>query len=219
MPALTTATAVAIAAGSAAAGGLAKGVIGASRASKAKRAMDNFKRQELTNIADGLRVSTIGAQLQTQEAQRRFATSVDALRSGGVRGLVGGLGQVEQQQQLQQQQIAAGLDQQQVQIDQIRAQDQGNIRGMVEQRQSFDYQMLAGQRAAGQQALMSGIGDVAGAVGFAAMNSINPAEGFAASEAARKSRLKAGEQDFWNENAILEISKQRNADNAGTKVV
>lgn len=165
-----TGTAIAIAAGAAAAGGAAKSIIGASRASKAKRAMESFKRQELENVTSGLRVSTLGAQLQTQEAQRRFATSVDALRSGGVRGLVGGLGQINQQQSQVQAQIAADLDRQQMGIDQMRATDQANIRAMQEQRESFDYQLLAGQRAAGQQALFSGIGDVAGAIGFAAMN-------------------------------------------------
>lgn len=165
-----TGTAIAIAAGAAAAAGVAKGVIGASRAAKASRAMDSFRRQKLENVASGLRVSTLGAQLQTEEAQRRFATSVDALRSGGVRGLVGGLGQVDQQQAQIQSQIAAGLDQQQMGIEQLRAQDQAAIRSMQEQRESFDFNMLAGQRAAGQQALYSGIGDVAGAIGFAAMN-------------------------------------------------
>ena len=165
-----TGTAIAIAAGAAAAGGAAKSIIGASRASKAKRAMESFKRQELENVTSGLRVSTLGAQLQTQEAQRRFATSVDALRSGGVRGLVGGLGQINQQQSQVQAQIAADLDRQQMGIEQMRATDQANIRAMQEQRESFDYQLLAGQRAAGQQALFSGIGDVAGAIGFAAMN-------------------------------------------------
>jgi hypothetical protein len=168
--ALMTGTAIAIAAGAAAAGGAAKSIIGASRASKAKRAMESFKRQELENVTSGLRVSTLGAQLQTQEAQRRFATSVDALRSGGVRGLVGGLGQINQQQSQVQAQIAADLDRQQMGIEQMRATDQANIRAMQEQRESFDFNMLAGQRAAGQQALFSGIGDVAGAIGFAAMN-------------------------------------------------
>lgn len=159
-----------LAAGISFAGGAIKSLMGGLQASKAKRAMENFQRQKLTNVAEGLRVSTLGAQLQTQEAQRRFATSVDALRSGGVRGLVGGLSQVEQQQQIQQQQIAAGLDQQQMAINQMRAQDQATIRGMQEERESFDYQMLAGQRAAGRQALYSGIGDMVNAGAFAAMN-------------------------------------------------
>lgn len=50
-----------------------------------------------------MRVSTLGAQLNTREAQRRFATSVDALRSGGVRGVVGGLGAQEQLMQINKQ--------------------------------------------------------------------------------------------------------------------
>lgn len=159
-----------LAAGISFAGGAFKTLIGGLQASKAKREMENFQRQKLRNVTEGMRVSTLGAQLQTQEAQRRFATSVDALRSGGVRGLVGGLGQMEQQQQFQQQQISADLDRQQQQIEMMGAQDQANIRAMQEERESFDYQMLAGQRAAGRQALYSGVGDMVSAGAFAAMN-------------------------------------------------
>lgn len=141
---------------------LAKGIAGAVQASKARKALENFQRQELKNITEGMRVSTLGAELQTQEAQRRFATSVDALRSGGVRGVVGGLGQQEQLQQSQQQQIAAGLDQQQRQIEMMRAQDEARIQGMQEQRETFDIGRLAGQQAAGRAQLSSAIGDIAG---------------------------------------------------------
>jgi len=109
---------------------LAKGIAGAVQASKARRALENFQRQELKNITEGLRVSTLGAELQTQEAQRRFATSVDALRSGGVRGVVGGLGQQEMQQQRLQQQISADLDRQQMAIEQMRAQDEARIQAI-----------------------------------------------------------------------------------------
>ena len=150
------------------AAGIAKTAIGAAQASRARRALDKFKRQELTNIAEGLTVSTLGADLQTQEAQRRFATSVDALRSGGVRGVVGGLAQQEAQQQVLQRQIAADLDQQQRQIDMVRAQDEARIQGMREQRESFDYQQLLGQQAAGRQQIGAGIGDIASAGMFLA---------------------------------------------------
>ena len=92
-------TATAIALGVSAAASTAQAVSGAARASKAKKALENFQRQELKNVTEGMRVSTLGAELQTQEAQRRFATGVEALRSGGVRGVVGGLGTMEQQQQ------------------------------------------------------------------------------------------------------------------------
>jgi|11_taG_2_1085331.scaffolds.fasta_scaffold03140_3 hypothetical protein len=141
---------------------LAKGISGAVQASKARKALENFQRQELKNITEGMRVSTLGAELQTQEAQRRFATSVDALRSGGVRGVVGGLGQQEQLQQSQQQQIAASLDEQQRQIEMMRAQDEARIRGMQEERETFDIGRLAGQQAAGRAQMSSAIGDIAG---------------------------------------------------------
>src|SRR6056300_1420052 len=126
----------AIGLGISAVGSLAQVISGETRRVKAKRALENFQRQELKNITAELRVSTLGAELQTQEAQRRFATSVDALRSGGVRGVVGGLGQQEMQQQRLQQQISADLDRQQVGIDQMAAQDEARIRAMQEQRES-----------------------------------------------------------------------------------
>lgn len=140
--------------------GIAQAFKGAKQAKQAREArqalMDN--RQELRNITEGMRVSTLGAELQTQEAQRRFATSVDALRSGGVRGLVGGLGQMEQQQQFQQQQISADLDRQQQQIEMMGAQDQARIREMQESREEFNIGVLAGEEASGRERMMQGIG-------------------------------------------------------------
>ena len=159
-----------VAASIAAAAAITKGVMGISQTSKANKALDKFRRQDLKNVTEGMRVSTLGAQLNTQEAQRRFASSVDALRSGGVRGVVGGLGAQEMLMQNQQASISAELDRQQVMIDRIRAQDEANIRGMQEQRDSFDQQVLLGQKAAGRQATMSAVGDLAKAGTFFAMN-------------------------------------------------
>ena len=167
---MALATGLAIAAGVAGAAAITKGVMGISQTAKANRALDKFQRQDLKNVTEGMRVTTLGAQLNTREAQRRFATSVDALRSGGVRGVVGGLGAQEQLMQNQQASIAAELDRQQVMIEQMRAQDEANIRGMQEQRDSFDQQVLLGQKAAGRQATMSAVGDLASAASFAAMN-------------------------------------------------
>ena len=141
---------------------LAKGISGAVQASKARKALENFQRQELRNVTEGMRVSTLGAQLNTQEAQRRFSTAVDALRSGGVRGVVGGLGAQELLMQNQQAAISAELDRQQVMIDRMRAQDEQRIQGMQEERETFDIGTLAGQQAAGRAQLSSAIGDVAG---------------------------------------------------------
>lgn len=141
---------------------LAKGISGAVQASKARKALENFQRQELRNVTEGMRVSTLGAELRTKEAQRRFATSVEALRSGGVRGVIGGLGAQEMLLRDEQATIAAELDRQQVLIEQMRAQDEARIQGMQEERETFDIGRLAGQQAAGRAQLSSAIGDIAG---------------------------------------------------------
>jgi hypothetical protein len=151
----------AIGLGISAVGSLAQVISGETRRVKAKRALENFQRQELKNITEGLRVSTLGAELQTQEAQRRFATSVDALRSGGVRGVVGGLGQQEMQQQRLQQQISADLDRQQVGIDQMAAQDEARIRAMQEQRESAQIAGLGSEMAQGSRMAQAGLGGLA----------------------------------------------------------
>ena len=136
---------------------LAQTISGLSRRSRAKRLLEDFERQELKNVADQLKVSTLGAELQSQEAQRRFATSVDALRSAGVRGVVGGLPAVEAQQQRLQRQIAADLDRQQKQIDLIRAQDEARIRQIQEQRESMEIAGLGSEMAAGSREFQTGL--------------------------------------------------------------
>ena len=161
---------VILAASLAGAAAITKGIMGITQTAKANKALDKFKRQELRNVTEGMRVSTLEAQFNTQEAQRRYDTAVDALRSGGVRGIVGGLGRQEMLAQNVQQRASAGLDQQQVMIDRMRAQDEARIRGMQEQRDSFDQQVLLGQKAAGRQATMSAVGDLASAGAFFAMN-------------------------------------------------
>jgi hypothetical protein len=189
MAALTT-----IALGVAAAGSTAQAVSGAARASKAKKALENFQRQELRNVTEGMRVSTLGAQLQTQEAQRRFATGVEALRSGGVRGLVGGLGVMEQQQQDLQQQISADLDRQQAEIEQARAQDEANIRQMQEQRESSQIAGLGAELAAGRQQLNAGITGLGQTALSAATLGLGGAAGAASglSDAAKATQVLSG---------------------------
>jgi hypothetical protein len=144
--------------------GILEGLKGAKDAKRAREARQDLmnNRQELRNVTEGMRVSTMGAELQTQEAQRRFATSVDALKSGGVRGLVGGLGQMEQGQQNLQAQIGADLDKQQTEIDRMAAIDESRIRDMKESREEFEIGSLAGEEAAGRERMMSGIGIAAG---------------------------------------------------------
>lgn len=134
---------------------------GAKDAKDAQRALENYERQELTNIAEGLQVSTLGADLQREEQARLAATQVGALQGAGARGVIGGLGRVEAGNQQMNRQIGAELDAQQKQIDQMRAQDEANIRGMQEQREQQDVAALSSQYNAGNQMMWQGIGGIA----------------------------------------------------------
>ena len=134
---------------------------GAKDARDAKNALDNYKRQEFNNIAEGLQVSTLGANLQREEQARLASSQTSAIQSAGVRGVIGGLGRVEAGNQMVNRQIAADLDTEQKQIDQIEAQDDATIRGMKEQREYSDIAGLSSQYNAGNQMMWNGIGGMA----------------------------------------------------------
>lgn len=148
----------------AATGALASGIqaiSGAKQRRDAKNALENYQRQELNNIAEGLQVSTLGADLQREEQARLASSQVGALQGAGVRGVIGGLGRVEAGNQMVNREIAANLDAQQKQIDQMYAQDQANIRGMQEQREVGDISALSSQYNAGNAMMWQGIGGIA----------------------------------------------------------
>jgi len=150
---------------------------GAKDAKDAKRALENYDRQELSNIAEGLQVSTLGADLQREEQSRLAATQVGALQGAGTRGVIGGLGRVEAGSQQMNRQIGAELDAQQKEIDRMRAQDEANIRSMQEQREQQDVAALSSQYNAGNQMMFQGIGGMAqtGIAGLGALGKANDA--------------------------------------------
>jgi hypothetical protein len=148
----------------AATGALASGIqaiSGAKQRRDAKNALENYQRQELENVAEGLQVSTLGADLQREEQARLASSQVGALQGAGARGLLGGLGRVEAGNQMMNREIAANLDAQQKQIDQMYAQDEANIRGMQEQREVSDIAGLSSQYNAGNAMMWQGIGGIA----------------------------------------------------------
>lgn len=141
-------------------GGIGKLIGGAKRANDARKAIDSYQRQQLNNAYGDLQVSTLGADLQREEMARSTASMTDAARQGGVRGLAQ-LGRIQAQNNIQSQQIAAGLDQQQRQIDMMKAQDDARIRQMQETREQQDLAGLGQAMEVGRQDMYSGIGDVA----------------------------------------------------------
>jgi hypothetical protein len=181
----------AIGAGIGALGGLTKMIGGARRKKKAERALRDLQRnrQDFTNITEGQRISMRGAEFAREGVARNAATSAEALRSGGVRGVVGGMQGVQEANNQYLQQEAAQLDQQQVALDRQRMQDEARIRSMEEQRQMQDEANAQAAINAGQQDFMSGMGDIAGsAFGAGALMAGGGGAAGAAGAAARDPR-------------------------------
>lgn len=146
-----------ISGGLSALGGAFQAIQGAKMARSAENELKMLKVPELKNVAEGMQVSTLGADLQKAEAGRNFATGVDALRSGGIRGIVGGLGAMTESQNKLNKEIAIDLDAQQWEIDKMYASDEANIRGMKEDRYKSSVAALSSQINAGRQEMMQGI--------------------------------------------------------------
>jgi hypothetical protein len=135
---------------------------------KAAREAANMKDVPLTNIADGLQVSTIGANLQKEQQARLAAGQVDAMSEGGARSIIGGVGRVSAASQDVNNNISADLDQQQKNIDMTRAEDEGRIRGIKEGRYSDKLAALSSQYNAANDAQQQGYGNMIQGAGMAA---------------------------------------------------
>lgn len=144
-------------------GGISKMIGGGRRKRQAIRELRNLQnsRQDFTNINEGRRISTRGADLAREEAQRTTASSLETLASGGIRGAVGGVGAVNQANINASRQIGANLDQQQMQLDRDFARDKARIQSMNEQRQIQDEVNTQAAINAAQQDQYSGLGDIA----------------------------------------------------------
>lgn len=158
-----------------AAGGISKFFEGRKMQKQAQAYIDQFEWDELNNAYENLQVSTLGADLQAEEAARMAATSANALQQGGNRAIVGGLGRVEAQSNQLNRQIAADLDQQQKQIDYAAAQDDANIRAMQERRQGEELQGYGQMLSTGMGTKYGGISDVMNAAMFAGVGKNTPA--------------------------------------------
>lgn len=141
-------------------GSIAKGIKGAQRAKKMREAIAQYDRQTLENTVRGkVGVSTLGADLKREEAGRTTASSMDALASGGVRGMVGGVGKVQANNNLVNREIGADLDRQQQTIDMAAARDDARIRQMQERREEQDLAGMGREMESGRQDMWSGLGD------------------------------------------------------------
>lgn len=141
----------------------------------AQRALEGLATPELTNVAENLQVSTRGADLRTAEAGRNTATAVDALRGGGARAIIGGIGNVQANNNAVTAEIGANLDEQQKDIDRMIAEDNRRIQGVNEKRYESDVAGLSSQIDASQDAKNQSIANAYQGVSDLG-NSLNPAK-------------------------------------------
>lgn len=162
----------AIGLGVSALGGISKMIGGGRRKRQQTRELEQLvkSRQEITNINEGRRISMRGAEMAREEIARGTATSLDALRSGGIRGAVGGVQSVQESNNRAALQQGAMVDQAQMALESEFAQDEARMRAMEEQRQFSDEGRAQAGINAAQQDQYSGLGDIASsAFGAAAL--------------------------------------------------
>ena len=142
-------------------------ITGASDKKKIAREIAKQKEIPLTNIADGMQVSTRGADLKKEKQAQLAATQTSALQEGGTRAIIGGVGRVSEASQDVNDSIAANLDEQQNNITNVRAQDEQRIQQTKDQRQANKIAALSSQYNAASQNQAQGMANIVQGAGMA----------------------------------------------------
>ena len=151
----------------------------------AQKAIDGYKRQDLSNPYGALSVSTLGADRQREDLARTMSSFTNTIASGGSRLAAATLPNLLEQQNNQEAQIAANLDQQQAQINQMNAGGQMQVQGIQEQRENADLAGLGTQldlananAASAKNSFISGIANGLTNVASAGLSSMQQGNGF-----------------------------------------
>jgi len=127
-----------IGAGTSIIGGLIKSGRAKKEEARLKRQLDTFVRQEFANVADSLSVDTEGSKLAKELALTTESGLIEALRKGGSRALLGGIGGIQSGSNRIARQIKADVAKEQQSINKIKAEDQAKIRKLQEEREIAD---------------------------------------------------------------------------------
>ena len=174
MAGITTAVTLgsaALSAGTGLAGYLSQG----KQARKYQEQIQNYERQKLVNPFAGLQVSTLGADRQREDLNRTMTTYGNLASLSGTRGIASLLPNLTQTQNDQTAKIAANLDEQEKQRQQLIAQGDAQVQAMQENREQNDLLGLgnAYQTAKSNQAQSMGmIAQGLGTLGYAAANGV-----------------------------------------------
>jgi hypothetical protein len=132
-----------------------------SQQREAKRALENFRRQELVNPARDIRLSTLKADQQTEANLSNTATSIDAIQRTGARGVIGAVPRLSENNIMLQNQISQDIADQEVRREFAIAEGEERLRAIREQREmnailGLGQQVQVGRQDA-QNSLVSGI--------------------------------------------------------------
>ena len=174
MAGITTAVTLgsaALSAGTGLAGYLSQG----KQARKYQEQIQNYERQKLVNPFAGLQVSTLGADRQREDLNRTMTTYGNLASLSGTRGIASLLPNLTQTQNDQTAKIAANLDEQEKQRQQLIAQGDAQVQSMQENREQNDLLGLGNalQTSRANQAQSMGmIAQGLGTLGYAAANGV-----------------------------------------------
>ena len=174
--AVATTTAIALGSAALSAGtGLAGYLSQGKQARKYQEQIQNYERQKLVNPFAGLQVSTLGADRQREDLNRTMTTYGNLASLSGTKGIASLLPNLTQTQNDQTAKIAANLDEQEKQRQQLIAQGDAQVQAMTENREQNDLLGLGNalQTARANQAQSMGmIAQGLGTLGYAAANGV-----------------------------------------------
>lgn len=135
---------------------------------KAKRALDNYDRQELKNPYENVQISTEGSDLMREESGRTSANLVEAAQGSGVRGVMGAIPKIQAYTNLENRDAQKYLDDQVQKREYAIAGDETNLRAVKENRDNANISALSSQIDKADQDMWNGISGMATSVAYGA---------------------------------------------------
>ena len=151
----------AVSLGITAAGAVTKMIDGFAQKKRAKEKMRQLEQAALpTNAFEGMEVPTEGIDLAREGIERGVATQTQALREAGVRGLMGGLGRVQQGAQQGYRELGAQYSDMLYDKEIAIAEEDANIQRVAEARLQGQIKQAGEQYAGARQQIFSAAGDI-----------------------------------------------------------
>ncbi len=160
--AIATGTAIAIGAATAAAAGGAQAISGAVRAKRAKRDLENYERQEVTDLASDMRVSDLGEQRNVENIMQSEANQTEAVQMGGARAVIGATSGIQANTSNALAASAVRTDEKLANLQNVKYQEKVRGFNTIEARQNQDIAGMAAEMQAGRAAVQQGLQTVAG---------------------------------------------------------